>query len=144
MHYTSKGFSLLEAVVVLGVTALLCSAFFASGRLLGEKNVLQAQVYQMTGDLNWLRERAMLVGSDCTAELEANSYSLRSIAMDGTTTLLKQRSYPHNCLGQPGRLGFTASGSAKYAGTITLQHTSGDKYKITVAPVTGKISLKKA
>ncbi|MFH1429329.1 MAG: hypothetical protein ABIH39_06255 [Candidatus Margulisiibacteriota bacterium] len=92
-------------------------------------------------DLHWLRTKADSTDCDCVAIFYANGYRCEQICIDGSRESLKQKNYPLSITGSDVRLGFKYSGTAMFAGSLYLRNRNGAQYKITVAPVTGKVTL---
>ncbi|MFC1478392.1 type II secretion system protein [Candidatus Margulisiibacteriota bacterium] len=142
MH-KQQGISLLELIIVISIFGILSTAMLFDHSRCTQMRQLEITAGIAEADLHGIRSKAAGSDCDCVAVFDTNGYRCEQIRIDGLRRLLKQNTYPLPITGSTGTLGFKASGSAMYAGSIYLQNTNGDQYKLILAPVTGKITVRK-
>ena len=140
--FRQKGFTLLEIIIVLSLIGILSAAWLNGFADSFQKRQLHLTAVRLQSDLHWLRARARVVDTDGVAVFKENGYRLECYGDNTLVHLLKQRPYPAAITGTDARLGFTSRGSAKYAGSVVLNNRHGQQVRLTVAPVTGKITMK--
>ena len=138
----THGFTLLELLIVTAIigTLSLCGIYGLKDSL-GQKT-MNNTASQIVADLHYLRSIAMSTDEDCSLDFTPAGYTqaLDNILPFSFKPLIQ--TYPNSIKGSSVRLGFKSNGTPKYAGTVTLSGKGSKTYKISLAAVTGKISIK--
>ena len=139
---TKKGFTLLELLIVTAIigTLSLCSILGLKSSL--EQKNMNNTANQIVSDLNYLRTLAMSTDQDCSLDFTATGYTQIQGNTFPPSVSLQRQIYPNNLRGSLVRLGFKPNGTPKYSGTITLTSKGAKISRISLAAVTGKITVK--
>ena len=139
---TTHGFTLLEILIVTAIigTLSLCSIFGLKASL-GQK-AMNNTANQIVADLNYLRALAMSTDQDSSLDFTNTSYTQTPGNTLPPSVRTLNQTYPNNISGSIVRLGFKPNGTPKYSGTITLTANGAKTIKISLASVTGKITVK--
>lgn len=137
-----KGYTLIEILIVLALLFIFLSIAVPKTNLFNRMKE-QQELREFKRDILYARNKAIVESKICNFnfDYENNSYNI-SIA-DGEIIKSYKFQYGIKVLRNPSlpRFTFTRSGAPGKTGTVYLLDSRNSKYKLTVAPSTGKISL---
>ena len=135
------GFTLIELILVLSIVTILVSTAFYSIKnlsIIREKH----EVERVVDDIKSTRTLAMKMKDNASLEFSSIGYKQylgQEFQFEYDLEVLSIVSYPY----QNKSFSFTKRGAPSYEGSGTLVLSGSKKiYTITVAPVTGNVSLK--
>jgi len=143
MKLTQAGFSLLELLIVLSIISIILAIPIRDFQKKTKNRELHFISQKIVSDLHFLRMQAIASSCDHYIEFIENAYAfIRLDAYDQKEIIYAEKRYPAAIFSNSVKLGFKYNGNTKYAGSLFLENIQGTRYKITLAPVTGKITLK--
>ena len=142
LEMTGRGFTLLELLIVTAIIGTLSVCSISGLKYaLGQRTMTNA-AKQIVADLHYLRLQAMSTDQDSSFNFTTTGYAqTQDYTLPASVRPINQ-TYTNGISGSLVRLGFKPNGTPKYAGTVSLSGKGSKTYKISLAAVTGKISIK--
>jgi len=145
IEHQSKGYSLIELIVVLFLTSMIVSIGIASFRHPMARYELSLTARQIENDLDTSRQQAMTNQQAWTVQFAP--WNPRYSVWDGmkevkTVVLPPGINYWDGYVGlNRYDVDFNYVGATRSGGRITLVNSYGDRISIVVYPITGEISV---
>jgi prepilin-type N-terminal cleavage/methylation domain-containing protein len=138
-----QGFSLLEILLVIALMSLLLAFLFYGTQQQARARRLKTCLDQVRAQAEALQ--ALAFSRDCPVliRFEPQGYSYSLLDDNGQEEILGTRDYPPGISGTTATIGFTAAGTAKYAGSVMIFAPGAGSYKLSLSPDIGKVTIKK-
>ena len=141
-----KGITLLEIIIVVSIVSVLLVITIFNGIVIvraKERNELK----EFKNDIIYARDRSIIESKSYYVDINPNKnmYSIRTSGNISSKTIKRKelcegiKIQSTNISGN--EVVFYSSGAPKFAGTIYMEDSRGQKIKLTVSPATGKINI---
>ncbi|NMB42034.1 MAG: prepilin-type N-terminal cleavage/methylation domain-containing protein [Firmicutes bacterium] len=142
----NKGFTLIEVMAVVAVSAILLMIIWPRAPLLSRWK-LETAAQDLAGDLRLIRQAAITTGKSCEIAFFVYTNSYRRELPDKTSQIYLPEGIVYkgdtSFKGDPPFVHFNLMGRPSSGGTVILKSPTGEKRYIIVTPVTGRIRISK-
>lgn len=142
-----KGYTMIEMVIVLALFSILLS--IAAPKISMFNRIKEQQeLREFKKDILYARNRAIVEGRKYTVYLnyDNNGYDIRYIDSSNKLIITKEYTFQYGIRLKRNirllKIEFTSSGTASISDTLTITDSQNNKYELSIAVNTGKVTLK--